>query len=367
MIAEQFLFVDGKLKEEISWKEITKTFNEKYKLGLSLDALRKQHQREVTKLEVLGNDSVEKAFRLIRANPQKPTDLAKRFNLDMDGLEDLLDDLLNSRAAIKFHQGYLVFDRLAPTPDNKAHDINLFREGEWVKWGIISDPHICSTHEQLDMLHNFYKICEEEKVEGVICAGDFTSGNGTVYKGQLQDIKVIGEDKQINYVCSVYPQTNLRTYTISGNHDLDLYKQCGSDILQKICEKREDITYLGKMSANMEHGGLRFMVHHAEGGLGAVRSAKPQRILDSLRAESVCDVTIIGHWHVSLYMPSYRDSIVILPACFEAQSDYLIKKRLDPDVGGCILHMKVASVGGEKKIARHKIDFLDMGVLGQGK
>lgn len=363
MLTDQFQFIGDRLKEEMSWKDATTEFNQEYKIGVTPEALRKRYQREIARLETLGDDNVEKAFRLIRTNPQKPTDLAKRFNLDMDGLEDLMDDLLNSRAAIKFHQGYLVFDRLAPTPDNMTHSIDLYKEGEWVKWGVIADPHICSTHEQLEYLHNFYKICEEEKVEGVICAGDFTSGNGTVYKGQLQDLKIIGEDKQINYVCSVYPQTSLRTYTISGNHDLDLYKQCGSDILQKICEKREDITYLGKMSANMEHNGLKFMVHHGEGGLGLVRSYKPQRILDSLRAEAVCDVTIIGHWHISLYMPSYRDSIVILPACFEAQSDYLIKKRLDPDVGGCILHMKVADINGEKKIVRHKIDFLDMGVL----
>lgn len=363
MLTDQFQFIGDRLKEEMSWKDVTTEFNQEYKIGVTPEALRKRYQREIARLETLGDDSVEKAFRLIKQNPQKPTDLAKRFNLDMDGLEDLMDDLLNSRAAIKFHQGYLVFDRLAPTPDNLVHNIDLFKEGEWVKWGVIADPHICSTHEQLDLLHNFYKICEEEKCEGVICAGDFTSGNGTVYKGQLQDLKIIGEDKQINYVCSVYPQTNLKTYTISGNHDLDLYKQCGSDILQKICEKREDIVYLGKMSATMEQGGLRFMVHHGEGGLGLVRSYKPQRILDSLRAESVCDVTIIGHWHISLYMPSYRDSIVILPACFEAQSDYLIKKRLDPDVGGCILHMKVADINGEKKIVRHKFDFLDMGVL----
>lgn len=365
MLTDQFQFIGDRLKEELSWKDVTTKFNQIYKQGVTPEALRKRYQREIVKLETLGDDSVEKAFRLIKQNPQKPVDLARRFNLDVDGLQDLMDDLLNSRAAIKFHQGYLVFDRLAPTPDNFTHNIDLFKEGEWVKWGIMADPHICSIHEQLDLLHNFYQICEEEKCKGVICAGDFTSGNGTVYRGQMQDLKIIGEDKQINYVCSVFPQTSLPTYTISGNHDLDLYKQCGSDILQKIADKRDDIIYLGKMSANLEQDGLRFMVHHGEGGLGLVRSYKPQRILDSLKADEICDVTVVGHWHISLYMPSYRDSIVLLPACFEAQSDYLIKKRLDPDIGGCILSMKVADIDGKKKIVRHKIDFLDMGVLGR--
>lgn len=363
MLTDQFQFIEARLKEEKSWKDATTEFNKEYKIGLTPEALRKRYQREILKLETLGNDSVEKAFRLIKTNPMKPTELAKRFNLDMDGLEDLLDDLLNSRAAIKFHQGYLVFDKLAPTPDNLIHKIELFKDTGWIKWGLIADPHICSAHENLDLLYNFYKICEEEKVEGIICAGDFTSGNGTVYRGQMQDLKIIGEDKQINYTCSVYPQTSLKTYTISGNHDLDLYKQCGSDILQKISEKREDIIYLGKMAATLEHENVRFFVKHGEGGLGLVRSLKPQRIIDTQKVEDVCDVSVIGHWHISLYMPSYRGSIVILPSCFEDQSDYLIRKSLEPDIGGVILHMKIEDINGVKKIVRHKPDFLDLGVL----
>jgi len=363
LLADQFQFIEDMLKSQGSWRDVTTEFNKEFQLGLTSEALRKRYQRETDKLETLGNDSVEMAFRLIKQNPIKPTELARRFNLDLDGLEDLMDDLLNSRAAIKFHQGYLVFDRTAPMPDNISHQIELFKDEGWVKWGIVSDTHTCSIHEEIDLLHAFYNICEEEKCKGVIHAGDFTSGNGTVYKGQYQELKIIGEDKQINYVCSVYPQTSLPTYAISGNHDLDLYKQCGSDIVQKICDKREDITYLGKMSAILEQDGIRFMVRHGEGGLGVVRSYKPQRMIDQLRPEDICDVSIIGHWHVNLYMPNYRNSIAILPGCFEAQSDYLTKKGLIPDINGCILSMKIGTVNGKKKILRHHIDFLDFGAL----
>jgi predicted phosphodiesterase len=363
LLTDEFQFIDDKVKEELSWKEIATDFNKEYKQGITPEAIRKRYQREVVKLETLGDDSVEKAFRLIKQNPQKPTDLAKRFNLDMDGLEDLMDDLMNSRAAIKFHQGYLIFDKTAPTPDFFNHQIELFKGEGWYKYGLVSDQHICSAHEQIDLLYNFYRICEEEKVECMLAAGDFTSGNGTVYRGQMQDLKIVGEDKQIDYVVGVYPQTSLRTYTISGNHDLDLYKQCGSDIMQKICEKREDITYLGKMNATVEHEGISFRLVHGEGGLGLIRSYKPQRIIDAERADEIADVTIVGHWHVNLHMPGYRNSVVILPGCFEAKSDYLIKKSLEPDIGGVILEVKIAEVNGIKKIVRHKVEFLDFGTI----
>lgn len=362
MLSQEYQFVTERINTE-SWVELTKNFNKEFQLALSPGALKKRYDREIAKLEVLGNDSVEKAFKLIKQNPMKPAELAKRFNLDVDGLQDLMDDLMNSRAAIKFHQGYLVFDKNAPTPDAITHKIDLFKDEGWVKWGVISDQHICSIHEQLDLLHGFYKICEEEKVQGVISGGDFTTGNGTVYKGQTQDLKIIGEDKQINYACSVYPEAPFPTYTISGNHDLDLYKQCGSDILQKICEKREDIIYLGKMQAQLVQDGISIMLKHGEGGLGIVRSHKPQKILDSMKVEDICDITVLGHWHINLYMPSYRDSHIILPGCFEAQSDYLVRKSLVPDVGGVILHLKIADVDGVKKIVRHKVDFIDMGSI----
>jgi predicted phosphodiesterase len=362
LLANEYQFIAERLNND-TWTAVTKEFNREFGASLSVNALQKRYNREVTKLEVLGDDSVEKAFKLIKANPIKPTELAKRFNLDMDGLEDLMDDLLNRRAAIQFKAGYLVFDRTAPVPDNIVHQIELFKDEGWVKWGLIADPHICSAHEQIELLHGFYRICEEEQVKGVICAGDFTAGNGTVYKGQYQDLKIVGEDKQIEYVCSVYPQTSLKTYTISGNHDLDLYKQCGSDIVAKIAERREDIEYLGKMSATMEHEGVRFFVHHGEGGLGMVRSYKPQRILDHQKVEDICDVSVIGHWHISLHIPKYRNSIIVLPMCFEAQSDYLIKKSLNPDIGGVILHLKIADVDGVKKVVRHRADFLDMGTI----
>jgi predicted phosphodiesterase len=362
LLSNEYQFIVERLNQ-LSWTGITREFNKAFETSLSVNALQKRYNRELSKLEVLGDDSVEKAFKLIKTNPIKPTELARRFNLDMDGLEDLMDDLLNRRAAVQFKAGYLVFDRTAPIPDNFVHQIQLFKDEGWVKWGLFADPHICSAHEQIDLLHGFYKICEEEKVQGMICAGDFTSGNGTVYKGQYSDLKIVGEDKQINYVCQVFPETSLQTFAISGNHDLDLYKQCGSDIMQKICEKRPDITYLGKMSATMEHEGVRFLVHHGEGGLGLVRSYKPQRILDMQKVEDICDVSVIGHWHISLHIPKYRNSIVILPMCFEDVSDYLIKKSLVPDIGGVILHLKIADVNGVKKIVRHRIDFLDMGTI----
>jgi predicted phosphodiesterase len=363
LLSNEYQFIVERINGK-SWTDVTTEFNKEFQLALSPGALKKRYDREISKLEVLGSDTVEKAFKLIKTNPVKPTELAKRFNLDMDGLEDLMDDLLQSRAAIKFHQGYLIFDKTAPTPDFMTHNISLFKDDGWYKFGIISDTHNCSAHEMIDFLHGFYQICEEEKVKAVIHGGDFTSGNGTVCRGQYQDLKIVGEDEQINYVCNTYPEpSTFKTYAISGNHDLDLYKQCGSDIMQKIADKREDIVYLGKMVSTIDIDGITFLVQHGEGGLGLIRSYKPQRIIDAQRAEDICDFAVIGHWHINLYMPSYRGCNVILPGCFEAQSDYLTKKSLVPDINGCILNVKVEDVGGVKTVVRHHTDFLDFGSI----
>ena len=222
MQQDHFVFIE-KIRdsaEQLTWREVTKSFNERFNEALSPEALKKRFKRERQSRESITGDTLDKAVKIIKREPIKPTELARRLELDMDSLENLLDDIINSRTAIKYQYNYLVFDKSAGIPDNITHYLNLFEEGEWIKWGIISDSHGCSIYERPDLVGLFYKICEEEGVKGVLHAGDFTAGNGNVFKGQYQELKIIGVDKQIEYMCSTYPQTSLPTYVISGNHSI---------------------------------------------------------------------------------------------------------------------------------------------------
>lgn len=358
MLGEQFAFVE-KLRDNglEYWNDITREFNEKFNDGVTPEALRNRYRREKSARETLTGDIVEKAFKIIKREPIKPTELARRLGLDIDGLEVVLDDLMKSQAAVKFHQNHLVFDSFT-FPDNNFFSLSPEETGIVTeKWGVFSDPHFCSIYERPDLVHQFYKKCAEEEVKGVLCAGDLTAGNGTVFKGQYQELKIFGVDKQTDYICSIWPDTELMTYTISGNHDLDVFKTSGIDIVQNICDRLDNVTYLGKIGATLITNGISIYLHHGDGGLGSIRSYKPQKLIDAM--EDLPNIAIFGHWHVTDHMPKYRGVISICPGCFESKSEYLTKKGLNPDIGGVILELTIATVNGCRKVIEHSFKFID--------
>lgn len=220
MLNAEYRFVQDLKDKKESWNLICHKFNEEFLMELKPTTLQKRYEREIGAQDAVAGNDIDKAVRMIKSEPLKPTELARRLYLDLDGLEDLLDDIFNSRAAIKMHNGLLVFDRTHTSPDDKRHKMDVsLEEGVWHKIGIIADTHLCGTHELPHLLEKFYSICQEEGVIAMLHAGDVSCGGGSVYKGQLQDIKVLGVDKQINYMASIYPMYPFPTYMINGNHD----------------------------------------------------------------------------------------------------------------------------------------------------
>lgn len=358
MLSKQFDFIEQLKNQDISWATIAEKYEEAYDEEITSEALRKRFKREVAYRNSLGRDPVAEAIKLIKKEPIKPTELARRFGLDVVGLEDLLDDLLNARAAIRFNSGYLVFDKSAPSPDNLIFNVDQYFTGPDVALGLIADTHLCSIHDTPEALISFYELCENEGVQAVLHGGDFFTGNGTVYKGQYQELKIIGESRQIDYAANTYPRANFPTFVVGGNHDLDLYKTAGVDILKNFTAVRPDITYLGKMSATLEFCGLRILLQHGEGGLGLARSYKAQKILDGM--DTPYDLAVIGHWHIFEHMPDYHGTSVVLPGCFELQSVYLKAKSLIPNVGGVILKLRLGKTPkGKTTILRQQTEFIN--------
>lgn len=345
----------------MSWAQITLKFNEKFKEELKPTALQKRYERELATRDSIGGTLVDKAVRIIKAEPIKPTELARRLDLDLDGLEDLLDDLLNSRAAVRYHNNCLIFDRTHASPDDRKYKMDIsLEEGVWHKIGICADTHYCSIHEQPELVEKFYSICQEEGVVAMLNAGDVFAGNGTVYKGQMQDLKIFGVDKQIQYVASVYPNYPFPTYLVSGNHDLDAFKTSGIDVCERLCDIREDLHYLGKLGGYIDIDGINCYVMHGDAGNPAARTFKMQKIIDNMPQEALPDVLALGHFHVVSFLPNYRNVVSIMPASFESQSDYLVRKGLYSEVGGVILSVMLANVDGVNRIVRSQMEFINL-------
>ena len=145
-------------------------------------------------------------------------------------------------------QGYLfeIIDgkitKIKPIKNNDVYEIpnNL----EHLKLLMISDTHLASKYDRVDILRYLYAKAEDKGINYVLHSGDLTEGVSNRPE-QVYSLKEASYTGQRDYTIDKYPKSNIPTYVIAGNHDLWWIKKCGADIVRDICSKREDLHYLG--------------------------------------------------------------------------------------------------------------------------
>jgi len=212
-------------------------------------------------------------------------------------------------------------------------------KGNMLKVGIVSDTHLNSIHEKLGELHATYKFFKEHGVNTVLHAGDLTDGQG-IYRGHENEIHTFGADRQVQYFCDNYPKIDgIKTYFITGNHDDSFYKKSGVDIGSIIARKRQDMMYIGKYFGRIELDDVRFDLVHGDSGGAYALSYKSQKYAEQIASGNKPQVLIFGHWHLSLYF-WYREMHIFNAGCYQGQTGYLLRKGLNPCIGGWYLKIK---------------------------
>ena len=230
------------------------------------------------------------------------------------------------------------------TKKNKPQILKRYMSDRELRFGIVSDTHLCSTHEKLNELHTFYHICKKMKVDTILHAGDMVAG-WKVYRGQENEVHTFGAIGQSNYVIENYPKVKgIKTYFITGNHCESFWKLAGIDIGDVIADKREDMIYLGMYDADVFLKGVHIKLHHGDGGGAYALSYKGQKYAEQIPSGKKPRVMIIGHFHTSFYF-WYRNIHIINAGCFEGQTTFLARKMLNPAIGGWIVDLRL----GKKK------------------
>ena len=218
------------------------------------------------------------------------------------------------------------------------------------KFGIVSDTHLCSIHEKLDELHTFYEICKKVGIDTIVHAGDIVAGSGHIYRGQLNELKCYGVKNQVNYVVSQYPNNGIRTYYILGNHDWSFWTQNEVDIGELISARREDMIYCGQGQADVEIGNVSIRLLHPDGGGAYALSYKGQKIAEQIPSGQKPDILILGHYHTTVFF-HYRNMSVFQAGRFEGQSLFLLRKGINPNIGGWIVEVRIAKDARESLVA----------------
>ena len=217
-----------------------------------------------------------------------------------------------------------------------------------IKFGVVSDNHLCSKWQQLTFLNYLYDVFEHEGVDTVYNAGDITDGyykNRPAHIYELIDGK-IGADQQSDYVINVYPKRkNITTRIIDGNHDGTHIINGGTNICKKIARERSDIEYLGSSSAlvYLTPKCTMKLIHPIDGTAYAL-SYSLQKMIDAISGGEKPNILISGHHHKSMYM-FYRNIHAIEAGTTCAQTPWMEGKKIAAHVSGWLITVHVDKDG----------------------
>lgn len=211
--------------------------------------------------------------------------------------------------------------------------------GEHFKIGILADTHLGSKAQQLTYLNDFYDYGVSRGVSEFYHAGDLLAGVD-VFPGQTREIFLHDYDSQVEYAINNYPKRDgVTSHIISGNHDMVFAKRKGGDPVRAISVMRPDIEYCGAYSAWFKLSDMVTMyLLHPDGGSAYASSYRLQKTIESFEGGRKPTILVLGHFHRRCYVVE-RNVHGLLGAAFEAQTDFLRRKAIQPVIGGTILEI----------------------------
>lgn len=188
-----------------------------------------------------------------------------------------------------------------PPKTNDVYQVPAYSEN--LKLCLISDTHLCSKYDRLDILNYIYEKAYKKNVKHILHSGDFTDGRSHRPE-HVYELKELSYEGQVDYCTEKYPkQYGINTYVISGNHDDWWYKSTGSEIIKSIAKQRDDIIYLGSDYADIKLGKIKVRLFHGKGSANTyAKSYKMQKYLDAIPQEDMPQILQTGHIHQSFYM-----------------------------------------------------------------
>ena len=258
----------------------------------------------------------EKIYLLIRKG-HSFKDICEQLQLKDYEMVGLVTMMSQEGYNIDFVDGEIIM-RKVPRRNQDVYEVpyNL----EHLKLLLISDTHLCSKYDRLDILRYLYDKADEKGVKHILHSGDFTDGKSTRPE-HIYELKEHSCEGQVQYCVDKYPKFDGNTYVIQGNHDDWWYKSTGSEIVKSIAKDRDDIKYLGADSADMKIGKLKIRLFHGVGGLAYAKSYKLQKYLDAMPINERPDILQAGHVHQSFYMKD-DNTHCFQTSCLEDQTPY---------------------------------------------
>lgn len=236
------------------------------------------------------------------------------------------------------------------------------------RFGYVTDNHLGSKYERLDVLNRLYDIFQEEGITTVFNTGNWIDGEA---RFNMHDLKVHGFDAQIKYMLEHYPQREgiVTKYIAGDDHEGWYTQKHGIDagrLLQERAQKfgRTDLEYLGYMENDVilkskdGKGETVIRLLHPGGGSAYAISYAPQKIVESYSGNEKPNVLLVGHYHKASY-DYIRGVHVVQGGTTMDQSPFMRKKRLAAHLGGWIIEFTTHPNGAIDRFRAEFIPFYD--------
>jgi len=286
-------------------------------------------------------------LRKLRSGTAHIRDLASDLNLPVAQVREMLGGLKAEGYRLVQKCDYVTLDFVEPVSNPEKYVIDPKEHwGTQQKFGVVSDTHLCSTCERLDLLNIAYDYFADNGISTVYHAGNIVEG---VARHNQREVRYPGMDMQIDYCIEHYPQRDgVTTQYITGDcHEGWWNTREGVDFGRHLevmakAAGREDLVNLGHVEADIElkakSGSATMRLFHPGGGQAQAISYHPQKTLESYMEVDRPDILILGHYHV--YMSLWiRKTWVIGAGTLQDQTLYLKKKRMKVDRGFAVIEI----------------------------
>jgi len=288
---------------------------------------------------------------LLRKEPIDINNLARRCGMTPGQTLDAINEQRNKGVNIvQRGEVYLVGRDFEPSFTKGPVLEYVSRPDNTYLFGALGDSHLGSKYERLDVLHDLYKIYEENEVDRVFHTGNWIDG---LTSFNVNDLLVHGMEPQLKYLAENYPHKDgICTYAVTGeDHEGWFARREGIDIGKRAEQtmrehEREDWVNLGFVEAhvrlvNANTGKFSTMsVVHPGGGTAYALSYTPQKIIEGLEGGEKPAVMLIGHYHKLLAM-TIRNVWVAMTGCQQDQTIFTRNKtRQEMHVGGTMIKLR---------------------------
>ena len=284
-------------------------------------------------------------------NNVKIQDIAKKLELkesEVYGLIELLQiEGVNINVELGENNKYVItrsFNKKCSK--NIKDDINDLEE---IKLCVVSDTHLCSKVQQLELLNRAYKEAYLRGINIVLHCGDMVDGD---YRNKRPahpyELFKHGFDEQAEYIIDYYPEIEgITTFFIDGSHDQTHFLNGGATVGRWVQKERKDLVYFGcdrYIFCAGENKKVKIEMYHPGGGSAKARSYKPQEYINNMEPGEKPRVLLQGHYHKSYYM-FYRNVHAIEVPCFMDKSGFIVKQGLSNILGCYFITMYINKQG----------------------